>query len=289
MAEDLVDALYWTSLPERAVECQLCPHHCRIKDGKAGRCRARRNIGGKLYAWSYGKITSLALDPIEKKPLKYFHPGSFILSAGSFGCNFSCDFCQNWTISQQEAPFRQLSPADLVTMAEKTVSQGNIGVAHTYNEPLVSFEFVLDCARLTRAAGLKTVLVSNGYLEPEPLAELLPWVDAMNIDLKAWRASFYKTVCGGDIEVVKRNIQAAAIACHVEITTLLLPGLNDSEEDISALASWLADIDADLPLHLTRHHPDYQRPEPGPISIRRLNDLAGLARKHLNRVLLGNV
>jgi pyruvate formate lyase activating enzyme len=132
-------------------------------------------------------------------------------------------------------------------------------------------------------------LVSNGFIEPEPLAELLPWVDAMNIDLKAWRAEFYKTVCGGDIEVVKHNIQTAAVACHVEVTTLLLPGLNDSEEDISALAGWLAAIDADLPLHLTRHHPDYQRPDPGPISIRRLTDLASLARQHLNRVLLGNV
>ncbi|HAL73837.1 MAG TPA: hypothetical protein DCM45_01940 [Clostridiales bacterium] len=164
-----------------------------------------------------------------------------------------------------------------------------MGVAHTYNEPLVSYEFVLDCARLTRAAGLKTVLVSNGFIEPEPLAELLPWVDAMNIDLKAWQASFYKTICGGDLEVVKRNIQTAAAACHVEVTTLLLPGLNDSEADVSDLARWLAGIDADLPLHLTRHHPDYQRTEPGPISIRRLTDLAGLARQHLNRVLLGNV
>jgi len=289
MPETHVEALFWVSRPDNTVECRLCPHHCRIKPGLAGRCRARRNIGGRLIAWSYGKITSLSLDPIEKKPLQYFYPGSSILSAGSFGCNFSCDFCQNWSISQQEAAFRQLQPADLADLAAKAVDQGNIGLAHTYNEPLVSYEFVLDCAKLTRAAGLKTVLVSNGFLEPEPFAGLLPWVDAMNIDLKAWCPDFYQSVCGGDIEVVKRNIQSAAPACHVEITTLLLPGLNDSEDDIMALAAWLAAIDPDLPLHLTRHHPDYRRPEPGPISVRRLNDLAGLARRHLRRVLIGNV
>lgn len=289
MPDHLTQALYWDHQPDERADCRLCPHRCRIRPGQAGICRARRNISGQLIAWSYGKITSLALDPIEKKPLAFFHPGSSILSAGSFGCNFRCDFCQNWSISQQEAPFRQLSPADLVALAQRAAGQGNIGLAHTYNEPLVSFEFVLDCARLTRSAGLKTVLVSNGYIEPEPFAELLPWIDAMNIDLKAWHPDFYHQICGGDIEVVKRNIQTAASVCHVEITTLLLPGQNDSEEDIDALAAWLAKIRPDLPLHLTRHHPDYRRPEPGPISRQRLNALAGLARRHLQRVMIGNV
>ena len=290
MSVGAVEASFWESLPNNRVECRLCPHHCRINPGQAGICRARRNIGGWLEAWSYGKITSLSLDPIEKKPLQFFYPGSHILSAGSFGCNFRCDFCQNWSISQQQAPFRELQPAGLVDLAVKAVDQGNIGLAHTYNEPLVGFEFVMDCARLTRAAGLKTVLVSNGYVESEPFAELLPWTDAMNIDLKAWQPGFYKTVCGGNVEVVKKNIQAAAAAdCHVEITTLLLPGMNDSEDDINALSAWLAAIDPDIPLHLTRHHPDYQRPEPGPISVHRLAGLAGLARRHLNRVLIGNV
>ena len=186
--------------------------------------RARRNIGGRLMAWSYGKITSLALDPIEKKPLKFFFPGSKILSAGSFGCNFHCDFCQNWSISQQEAPYRQLAPNELAATAVQMKLQDNIGLAYTYNEPLVNFEFVLDCARLIRAASLKNVLVSNGFADPEPFAELLPWIDAMNIDLKSWGADFYKTICGGDVDTVKRNITAAAASCHVEVTTLLISG-----------------------------------------------------------------
>ena len=289
MAEEFVEARYWLELADSVAECCLCPHHCRIRPGAAGRCHARRNIDGRLMAWSYGKITSLALDPIEKKPLNFFFPGSKILSAGSFGCNFRCDFCQNWSISQQEAPYRQLAPDELTATAVQMKQRGNIGLAYTYNEPLVNFEFVMDCARLIRAAGLKNVLVSNGFADPEPFAELLPWTDAMNIDLKAWGAEFYKTICGGDVDTVKRNIAVAAASCHVEITTLLIPGLNDSEEDMAALSGWLASIDDSIPLHLTRHHPDYQRPEPGPISLRRLESLAGLARRELKNVLIGNV
>lgn len=289
MPDKPVEARYWNRLPEMAVECRLCPHFCKINPNRFGRCHARKNIAGALMAWNYGKITSLALDPIEKKPLNFFFPGSMILSAGSYGCNFRCDFCQNWSISQQEAPFRQLQPAELAAMARGLTGRGNIGLAYTYNEPLVSFEFVLDCSRLIRAEGLKNVLVTNGYIESEPLKELLPWTDAMNIDLKAWGADFYRSVCGGDIDVVRRNIVSAEQACHVEITTLLLPGLNDDENEISALARWLAEIDPGIPLHLNRHHPDYRRPEPGPISLCRLNELADLARKHLKHVLIGNV
>jgi pyruvate formate lyase activating enzyme len=285
---DPVEALYWQPLPDKLTECRLCPHRCRIKPGQSGRCRARKNIAGRLIAWNYGKVTSLSLDPIEKKPLNRFFPGSMILSAGSFGCNFHCDFCQNWTIAQQVAPHRLLLPGEMAEMARQMVVEGNIGLAYTYNEPLVGFEFVLDCARLIRKAGLKNVLVTNGYIESEPLTEMLPWIDAMNIDLKAWDNNFYKTICGGEADVVRRTIAQAAAVCHVEITTLLLPGLNDSEEDIRAIAGWLASIDPDITLHLNRHHPDYRMAEPAPISRQRLQRLAELAEIDLKDVLTGN-
>ena len=174
------DARYWQPAANNAVCCQLCPHRCLIRPGGSGVCQARRNLDGRLIAWSYGKITSLALDPIEKKPLYRFHPGSWILSAGSLGCNFHCGFCQNWTISQREAPYRLILPDEMAALARRAVPDGNIGLAYTYNEPLISFEYVLDCARLIRQAGLKNVLVTNGFINPEPLEELLPWTDAIS-------------------------------------------------------------------------------------------------------------
>lgn len=283
------EAKYWHPLSEQRVECLLCPHHCRISPDHSGICRARKNINGRLIAWSYGKITSIALDPIEKKPLKFFEPGSKILSVGTFGCNFHCGFCQNWTIAQQEAPSRNMQPDELALLAREMVPQGNIGLAHTYNEPMVGFEFVMDCARLIRADGLKTVIVTNGYIDPDPLTELLPWVDAMNIDLKAWGQDFYSKTCGGQVDIVKKNIISAAAACHVEITTLLIPGLNDSEQDVLAIAEWLAAINPEIPLHLTRHHPDFRMPDPQPIERQRLLDLAEKARKSLKNVLTGNI
>ncbi|HBP38393.1 MAG TPA: AmmeMemoRadiSam system radical SAM enzyme, partial [Clostridiales bacterium] len=287
--DDLHQALHWLPLDEGQVRCELCPHKCRIAPGRSGICRARKNIGGCLVAWSYGKITSLSLDPIEKKPLFRFHPGSRILSAGSFGCNFRCSFCQNWTLSQQEAEWRQIQPDELAALARKTVPQGNIGAAFTYNEPLVSYEYVLDCSRLIRQAGLQNVLVTNGFINPDPLEELLPWIDALNIDLKSWDPDFYRRICGGEIEAVKATIARCARTCHVEITTLLIPGLNDAEKDIQALAAWLASIDRTIPLHLTRYHPDYKMKEPVPIGLARMQQLADLARRDLRDVFLGNV
>lgn len=285
-----IPAQYWLPKPENVVVCQLCPHHCRIRPGQSGICRARRNLDGQLVAWNYGKVTSMSLDPIEKKPLAFFRSGSRILSIGSFGCNLSCDFCQNWSISQQEAPSRTILPDEMVAMAvQASNQQGNIGLAYTYNEPLVGFEYVLDCSRMIRSAGLCNVLVTNGFVSQEPLAELLPFIDALNIDLKGWDASFYKTVCGGDLETVRRSIEQAAATSHVEVTTLLLPGLNDREEDIEAIARWLASVNPRIVLHLTRHHPDYKQKDIRPISIERLDRLAGLAGKHLTHVRTGNV
>ncbi|MGI6326942.1 MAG: AmmeMemoRadiSam system radical SAM enzyme [Saccharofermentanales bacterium] len=282
-------AQYWLSQPNDEVVCRLCPHHCRIRPGKTGICRARQNLAGRLFAVNYGQVTSMALDPIEKKPLAFFRPGSQILSIGSFGCNLRCDFCQNWSISQQEAPTRTIMPDEVVAMAEQTVNRGNIGLAYTYNEPLIGFEYVLDCSRLIRQVGLSNILVTNGFIETGPFAELLPWIDALNIDLKSWDPSYYRSICGGDLSTVRSSIKQAAAVAHVEITTLLLPGLNDRDDDIRSLAGWLASINPKIPLHLTRYHPDYKRTDPPPISKERLMSLADLARKYLDRVLLGNI
>jgi pyruvate formate lyase activating enzyme len=283
------EALYWQAASGGKAGCLLCPHRCEISNGHAGLCRARKNEEGRIVPWSYGKVTSLSLDPIEKKPLYHFHPGSRILSAGSFGCNFRCGFCQNWSIAQQEAPCRLMSPAELVQMAVQAIGSGNIGLAYTYNEPLVGYEFVLDCSRLIRERQLKNVLVTNGYINPDPLEELLPFIDAANIDLKAWNQDFYGKICGGLVEPVKKTIVHCAGRCHIEITTLLLPGLNDREDEIEELAGFLASIDPNIPLHMTRHHPDYRMTEPAPVSRARMELLSGLARKKLKNVWLGNI
>lgn len=283
------EALYWEAGPNRTVICRLCPHQCRIQLGKAGLCRVRVNQDGRLVAAAYGRVTSMALDPIEKKPLFDYFPGSQILSVGSYGCNFRCRFCQNWAISQQEAPWRKITPDVLIDLAKKEVAHGNIGLAYTYNEPMVHYEYVRDCARKAREADLKNVLVTNGYINPEPLESLLPWIDAMNIDLKGWQPSFYKTYCGGTLEPVLETIRMAIPRCHVELTTLLIPGLNDADEDIESMAKWIASIDSHTIWHLTRHHPDYQMPEPPPIRVERMKDLAKTARRYVDRVVLGNI
>ncbi len=283
------EARYYEKLPDQVVRCLLCPHRCRITPGRSGLCMGRVNHDGRLIAESYGCLTSIALDPIEKKPLRRFYPGSYILSVGSYGCNLRCSFCQNWQISQRKADWQYIAPPELVRMAIQQIPRGNIGLAFTYNEPLITFEYVLDCCQAARAAGLKTVLVTNGLINPEPMAELLPWVDAMNIDLKAFRPDFYRRICRGELADVQKIIALCVPACHVEITTLLIPGLNDADQEIEDLASWLASLASPVTLHLTRHHPDYQMPQPPPISLARMKHLAELAGRHLPDVLLGNV
>ncbi|MDR3552451.1 MAG: AmmeMemoRadiSam system radical SAM enzyme [Clostridia bacterium] len=270
------------------VLCALCPQSCALKAGQTGLCLARANDAGRLVSLNYGRVSALALDPIEKKPLRRFFPGSMILSAGSFGCNFKCRFCQNWSISQQEPPLRELTAQQLARLARETVPDGNIGLAFTYNEPLVWFEFVYDCARLNREQGLRNVLVTNGYVNPGPMAELLPYIDAMNIDLKAFSPGFYRSVCSGRLEPVMETIAQCAAACHVEVTTLLIPGLNDSAQEVAALAKWLAGISPELPLHLTRYHPDYRMTAPPQPGREQIFELAGLARQSLRYVYCGN-
>lgn len=275
----------------KQIICQVCPHHCRLEEGKLGRCHARCGKGDTTVSVNYGKITSVALDPVEKKPLAFFHPGSFVLSVGSFGCNMSCPFCQNYDISTVgEDFFRKLyhlSPEELVTLAADHISEGNIGVAYTYNEAMVGYEYVRDCAKLVHESGMKNVLVTNGMAELSVLWEVLPYIDAMNIDLKAFTEEAYKKL-GGDLNTVKRFILCSAEESHIEITSLIVPGINDSPEEMEKEAAWIAEISPDIPLHITRYFPRYKMSEKA-TDTDLMNKLRSVAEKHLNRVLLGNV
>ena len=267
--------------------CRLCPHGCEIPEGQRGFCLARANRGGELVAESFGRVTSMALDPIEKKPLRHFCPGSLILSLGSYGCNFRCAFCQNHAISTREAPWQSVPPEEVAALSLRRAPEGNIGVAFTYNEPLIGYEFVRECAGLIRAQGQRNVLVTNGFLNPEPFRALLPLIDAMNIDLKGFTSRFYEDVHGG-LEAVKAAIAAAAQACHVEVTTLIIPGKNDRAEEMESLTEWLAGIDRAIPLHITRFFPRHKMSGTPPTPVAALRLLAGVAEKRLQHVYVGN-
>ena len=274
--------------------CQVCMHHCALEPGQTGLCRARKNEGGEILCENYGQITSLALDPIEKKPLHDFHPGSMVLSVGSFGCNLRCPFCQNHEISMADnrsLNAEHVSPeqlADLALMWKERKEAGNIGVAYTYNEPLVGWEFVRDTARLVREYGMVNVLVTNGTASQEVLEELLPWIDAMNIDLKGFREDYYRKL-GGNLETVKAFIARAQESCHVELTTLIVPDENDSPEDMEAQAEWIADLRPSIPLHITRFFPRYHMMDREATDVEQLYRLAGIAGKYLEKVYVGNV
>ena len=270
--------------------CQVCMHHCSLRPGQTGICGARRNENGTVICGNYGLVTSMALDPIEKKPLKMFRPGSRILSVGSYGCNLRCPFCQNYEISMADEAAGgtlYISPKDLAYKALEYKDAGNIGVAFTYNEPLVGWEYVRDTARLVREAGMVIVLVTNGSATLEVLEELLPFTDAMNIDLKGFRADSYRKL-GGDLETVKAFIRRAAESCHVEITTLIVPEENDSLEEMEEEAQWIASLGGEIPLHVTRFFPRYHMEDRGPTDIGRVYLLAETARKYLKNVFVGN-
>lgn len=270
--------------------CQVCMHHCHLKPGQRGRCRARKNEGGEIVCANYGQVTSLNLDPVEKKPLRLFCPGGLILSVGSYGCNLSCPFCQNHEISmadEETAMFRHASPAELVQRAEKYRLVGNIGIAFTYNEPLVGWEYVRDTAKLIHERGMKNVLVTNGSVSLSVLEALLPYVDAMNIDLKGFREEYYRKL-GGDLDTVKAFIARADRDCHVELTTLIVPEENDGLEEMEAEAAWIASVNADIPLHVTRFFPRYRMTDRDATDVQRVHALADVARNRLKYVFVGN-
>jgi pyruvate formate lyase activating enzyme len=286
MAAPLHEARFYRKLEDNRVQCLLCPQGCTIAPGKTGICLARENHDGTLIAASYGQATSVAMDPIEKKPLYHFHPGADILSIGSWGCNFKCAFCQNWGISQQRAPSDYVPPPDAVKLAKQHRS---IGISYTYNEPLVSYEYVYDTSKLAREAGLVNVLVTNGSINPGPLAELLPLIDALNIDIKSIREDFYRRLCHARLQPVLDTCIAARKACHVEVTNLVIPGQNDSEQDLTDLADWIAaNLGREMPVHLSAYFPRYQMRE-RPTPPETLNMAYGIFKQQLDFVYIGNV
>lgn len=265
-------------------------HHCQLEEDQLGRCRARRNVDGIVVVENYGKITSLALDPIEKKPLYHFYPGSRILSVGSYGCNLTCSFCQNYSISmvsKEETEFITMTPKELVRKALELKEYGNIGVAFTYNEPLIGYEFVIDTAKILRKQDLKIVVVTNGSVTQEIGEELLPFVDALNIDLKGFTKEYYQKI-GGDLETVKEFIVLAAKRCHVELTTIIVPGDNDSVEEMRDLSQWVASVDEQIPLHITRFFPRWKMTDRNATDVNKIFELAGIAREYLKYVYEGN-
>lgn len=279
-----VEAKYYEVF-EDFVQCKLCPHQCKVLPGKKGICRVRINEDNKLWAIDYGETTSIALDPIEKKPLYHFYPGSQILSIACNSCNMKCPFCQNWEISQMEVNTQYLSPEMLLKIHREHPS---LGVSYTYTEPLMWFEYLLDVTKLIRENGGKNVLVTNGMINEAPLKELLPLIDAMNIDLKTMNPEIYKKKLGGDLDTVKRTIEISHNICHIEITNLIVTGLNDSSEDIDSLINYVAGVNPEIPLHFSRYYPNYKYTKP-PTPVDKLFDAYEKAKKKLKYVYLGNV
>ncbi len=287
-----MDSKSGNAVDATATTCHVCPHLCRLAEGELGRCRARRARQGRVVDDNYGRVTSLALDPVEKKPLARFMRGSKVLSVGSYGCNLDCGFCQNASIAcagANDVPWREVTPDELVQAALRATARGNVGLAFTYNEPLVGFEYVRDCSLLAHEAGLVNVLVSNGMANPGPIAELLPLIDAANIDLKGYTQSFYDLV-GGDLACVKSTIAALARteSCHVEVTTLVVPGLNDDPRQVAEAARWLASLDGGIVYHLTRFFPCHRFAAAEPTAAEDVRRLADVAREHLAHVVVGN-
>ena len=281
------EAAFYERREQNTVWCRLCPRACVIKEGQTGFCRVRENREGVLYALTYGQCAAYAVDPIEKKPLYHFYPGHTILSLGTIGCNLRCRFCQNWELAHGAPPVMPLAPEEVVA-AVKAQGDRCIGVAYTYSEPTVWYEFILDTARLVRKAGFKNVLVTNGYIKPEPLEELLPLVDAWNIDVKSFREEFYRETCAGRLAPVLKTVERAHGRCHVEITTLLVTGLNDTPAELADLGRWLAELDPDVPWHLSRYFPHFEMKQP-PTPLPVLSRAYEIARRWLRYVYLGNV
>ena len=291
--------------------CEVCFRHCDIKEGGLGFCGARSCVDGKVTASNYGRVTALALDPIEKKPLAGFMPGSYVLSVGSYGCNLRCPFCQNSDISWSETAMamayadeeeaedfglRYISPKQLASLAESCRNRGNVGVAFTYNEPMIGYEYVRDTAKLIKQKGMVNVLVTNGTAEVAVLEEVLPYIDAMNIDIKGFSDDYYGRLLGGSRRMVMDFIERSVKKCHVELTTLIIPGENDSEEEMRELTAWIAGLkDSDgnvigkkIPYHISRFFPRFKMTDRNATEVRKVYRLAEVARERLDYVYTGN-
>ncbi len=280
------EALYWEKLEGSKLRCNLCPKFCVIGEGKRGFCYARINRAGILYSEIYNRAMAANLDPIEKKPLYHFHPGARIFSLGTRGCNQRCDFCQNWHMLESDAPLEEITAEEAVQAAR---DRGSIGIAYTYNEPFIWYEFLLECAALARQSGLANVLVTNGYFNPEPFAQLAPFIDAMNIDIKSMDPSFYTEICKSDLPPVLETCRTAhQLGIHVEFTNLMIPTKNDADEQIERLVDFVAGLSREIPLHFSAYYPCYKMNiEATPLAtLRRAADIAG---RKLDYVYLGNV
>ncbi len=281
------EAMYYEKLSSKKVHCRLCPHHCMISDGQIGLCRVRKNIQGKLYTLNYGHLSGIAIDPIEKKPLNRFMPGSHILSVGSYGCNMKCLFCQNADIAREFKITNQYTePRDVIQSA---LDHELPSIAYTYNEPTVYYEWMIATARLSKEKGLKNVMVSNGFIEKEPFEVLAPFIDAMNIDVKTYDDTKYQSICGGRLEPVLETIERALNhKIHVELTSLIVPGLNDELEKLDVLFKQLYERIGDLDIHISRYFPRYHYDEPA-TNIQLMLEIKERARKYFTQVYLGNV
>ncbi|MFH1379269.1 MAG: AmmeMemoRadiSam system radical SAM enzyme [bacterium] len=272
----------------QAVQCCLCPHNCFIKEGHTGRCRVRKNFKGILYSLVYAKHTSVGLDPIEKKPLYHFHPGTKILSVGTLGCNLSCGFCQNWEISQssyREELIREIQPKEMLQLVR---NYDSTGIAYTYNEPLINYEWVYDTAQIMAEHGFKNVLVTNGYIHEEPLGNLIPYIDAVNIDVKSFQDEFYVKICKGKIGPVLRSVEFLFKKNkHLEITFLVIPGENDHPAIFKDFVDWISALNPSIPLHLSRYYPQYTFTR-DPTSLAVLEKLRDIAVRKLSYVYIGN-
>jgi len=283
----MIEAQYWTAESAQKVRCVLCPHQCRINPGGRGLCQIRENRSGVLYALTYNRISVVHMDPIEKKPLYHFFPGKEILSVGSVGCNLKCQFCQNWEISQSGFVdnLTQMDSQRIISLAQ---SQGSIGIAYTYNEPFIWWEFIRETSEKAKKLHLKNVLVTNGYVNSQPLLELLPFIDAMNIDLKAMDDDFYRRYCGGSLSPVLETIELSyRNKVHIEITNLLVTGLNHTPEHIQRLVDFVASVSPEIPLHFSRYFPAHRMETPA-TDPKVLLDAYRIAREKLHYVYLGN-
>ncbi|MCH3966634.1 MAG: radical SAM protein [Bacilli bacterium] len=268
--------------------CPLCFHKCSLEEGKTGFCKGRKNVGGKIIPINYGLITALALDPVEKKPFREFYPGRKILSVGSFGCNLACPFCQNFEISQEiPSNAKRFSPSELVSLAVSLKKEGNIGIAFTYNEPMIDPEMIRDTFLLAKKEGLKTAVVTNGCFTPYALSLVLPYTDGMSIDLKGFTPSFFQEI-HGDLKTTKEFIRLAASSCHVELVTLVVTRHNDDPVVFEKEVLWIASISPSIPLHITRYFPRYKEKEES-TSLSTLLSFEEIAKKYLSHVYLGNI
>jgi len=286
------EASFWSKLEDSAAQCGLCAHNCRIKEGKSGFCGVRKNENGRLFSLIYGSCSSMAVDPVEKKPFYHFYPGTKVFSMGTVGCNFKCLHCQNHDISTADTSFpsiRDISPEKSIRLAKEDDCQG---IAFTYNEPSIWYEFTLDSARLAKKNGLYTCYVTNGYISKEPLKEISPFLDAMNIDVKGFTEEFYKKVCKARLQpVLDTCILAKKLGIHIELTYLVIPGYNDSLDEIKSFCNWVVEkLGDEVPVHFSRFHPDHNMTNVPATPMKTMENVYEIARKTgLDFVYLGNV